>query len=223
MADKFRIYSTDITPTLTPDLSLILPYNDTGSDNVLFVIGELITGAGGATGEVLSVTGTATTGTLIIEKTNTIAFVDTEVLTGDIAGIANVDSASGGTSPSTNIVFDQDPHYGTYTPATSGIDRGSVIKTLGGVIIQDFGVKVVDEIITFTDTDALTQSIVDALKTAYEVIDGEWYFTDGYECWRVQFSRNPRGFDSWRNLLFSEHDFYTFSYAVNLLVLSKEI
>ena len=126
-------------------------------------------------------------------------------------------------APLTNIVFDQDPYYGTYTPAKSESDRGSVIKTLGGVVIQDFGVNVVDEVITFSDVEALSQSIVDALKAAYIIVDGEWYFTDGYSCWLVKFSRNPRGFDSWRNLIFSAHDFHTFSYAVNLLVLNKEI
>ena len=223
MADKFRIYSTDITPTLTPDTSWLLPYNDTGSDNVLFVVDEVITGAGGATGIVLAIDGDATSGTLTITKTNVTSFVDGEILTGSIAGIADVNSATGGSGPSTNIIFDQDPYYGTYTPATSNIDRGSVIKTLGGVIIQDFGVKVVDEVIAFSDVDVLTQSIIDALNAAYIVIDGEWYFTDGYGCWLVKFSRNPRGFDSWRSLIFATHDFHTFSYAVNLLVLSKEI
>lgn len=125
--------------------------------------------------------------------------------------------------PATNIIFDQDPHHGTYEQATSSEDRGSIIKTLGGAVIQDFGVKVVDEIIAFSDIDALTQPTITALIAAYAIVDEEWYFTDGYECWKVQFSRSPRGFDKFRNLLFSEHDFYTFSYSITLLVLSKEI
>lgn len=125
--------------------------------------------------------------------------------------------------PAINIIFDQDPFYGTYETATSTSDRGSIIKTLGGAIIQDFGVKVEDEIISFSDTDALLQATITDLKTAYAAVDTQWYFTDGYECWKVQFSRTPRGFESWRNLLFSEHDLHTFSYSVKLLVLSKEI
>jgi len=223
MPDKFRIYSTDGAPTLTPDDSWILPYDDTAADNVLFVVGETITGTNGATGSVLKVTGTATEGILVILKTNELLFVDDEVLTGNIAGIANVNSATGGSLPSTLIVFDQDPHYGTYEPASADSDRGSIIQTLGGAVIQDLGVNVADEVISFSDTDALTQTTVTALQSAYIIVDEEWYFTDGYECWKVRFSRNPRGYDSWRNLIFSEHAFYTFSYVIRLLVLSKEI
>ena len=223
MPDKFRIYSTDITPTLTPDTSWILPYDDTAADNVLFVVDETITGAGGATGTVLQITGTATEGIMIIALTNDTAFVDGEVLTGSISGLANVDSVTGGTAPGTNIVFDQDPHHGIYEQATSSEDRGSILKTLGGAVIQDFGVFVVDEIIAFSDMDALTQSTITELIAAYVTVDEQWYFTDGYNCWKVQFSRKPRGFDSWRNLIFSENDFHTFSYAVRLLVVSKEI
>lgn len=223
MPDKFRIFSTDITPTLTPDSSWILPYDDTAADNVLFVVGETITGAAGAEGTVLQVTGTAIEGTLIITLTNAISFVDDEVLTGSIAGIANVNSATGGTAPGTNIVLDQDPHHGTYEQATSSEDRGYVLKTLGGAIIQDFGVFEVDEVISFSDIDALTQPTITALLAAYVTVNGQWYFTDGYDCWKVQFSRKPKGFDFWRNLLFSEHDFHIFSYAIRLLVVSKEI
>jgi len=136
---------------------------------------------------------------------------------------ASLDPDNLGTPPTTNIVFDQDPHYGTYDQASAQSDRGSVIKTFGGVVIQDLGVVTADEIISFSDTDAILQATVTALQTAYAVVDGEWYFTDGYNCWKVKFSRNPRGFDAYRNLVFSEHDFHTFSYAVRLLVLSKEL
>ena len=149
MPDKFRIYSTEITPTLDPD---------------------------------------------------------------------NAEPA-----PITNIALDQDPHHGVYEQSTSSEDRGSVITTLGGVVIQDFGVNVKDEVISFSDEMALTQATITALNSAYEIIDGQWYFTDGYECWKVQFSRVPRGFESWRSLIFSENDFHTFSYSINLIVVSKEI
>jgi hypothetical protein len=76
-----------------------LPYNDALADNVIFVVGEVVTGAGGATGTVLGLaTGsTATAGTLYISRTNAIAFVDAEALTGDGTGAAEVNSATGGT------------------------------------------------------------------------------------------------------------------------------
>jgi hypothetical protein len=64
---------------------------DTASDNVLFVAGETVTGIGGAEGVVVSVTGTAASGTLALIKTNTTDFVDGELLSGDAAGVADAD------------------------------------------------------------------------------------------------------------------------------------
>jgi len=137
----------------------------------------------------------------------------------DIAPTLDPDSFT----PATNIVFDQDPHHGTYEPASAQSDRGSIIKTFGGTVVQDLGIAVTDEVIFFEDTDAIVQATVTALQTAYEVVDGEWYFTDGYECWKVKFSRNPRGFNYFRNLIFAQNGFMTFSYSCRLLVLSKEL
>lgn len=83
-----------------------LPY-DTGTGD--FVVGEVITGAGGATGVVLAVTGTITSGTLTIGKTNATAFIDDEAITGDIVGVAAVDSATGGTvGTGTPVILVQD-------------------------------------------------------------------------------------------------------------------
>jgi hypothetical protein len=223
MASKFRIFGIDIPATVTPETSWILPYNDTGADNVLFVVGEVITGAAGATGTILSVTGTATTGTLVVTLTNSISFIDGEVLTGSIAGIADVNSATGGTASSTLILFDQDPLFGTYDPISSNDDRGSVFKTLAGNVVQDFGTVVSDEVITFSDSEALSTSTIDKLVTAYATVDGQFYFTDGYNCWKVQFSRRPKGFRSLRNILWSYHGSHYFSYDINLMVISKDI
>lgn len=136
---------------------------------------------------------------------------------------ATIDPDSESTAPTTNIAFDQDPYFGTYNRSSSDSDRGSVIKTLGGVTIQDFGVNVADETISFSDEMAISSETVGKLQSAYEIVDEQWYFTDGYECWKVQFSRNPRGFSSFRSLIFSENDYNTFSYSINLLVVSKEI
>lgn len=78
----------------------LLDYKDTAADNVLFVAGETVTGAGGATGIVVSVTGTASSGTLALIKTNSTAFVDEETLTGDVAGSAEADGVGeAGTTP----------------------------------------------------------------------------------------------------------------------------
>lgn len=73
----------------------LLPY-DAGT--VIFAVGEVVTGAGGATGIVLAVTGDSTSGTLTIARTNTTSFVDDETLTGDGTGAATVNSATGGTA-----------------------------------------------------------------------------------------------------------------------------
>ncbi|CCK81196.1 hypothetical protein [Desulfobacula toluolica] len=139
----------------------------------------------------------------------------------DISATLNPDSSS--PVPATLIIFDQDPVFSEYNPAGSAQDRGSVIRTLGGVVIQDFGVSVQDGLISFSDTAALNQATVTALQSAYETIDGQWYFTDGYECWKVQFSRNPKGFRAWRNILYAYNNYTIFSYEINLIVISKEI
>ena len=136
---------------------------------------------------------------------------------------ATLDPDNANPQPATLIEFDQDPIHTSYIPVGSGQDRGSVIRTLAGAIIQDFGVNIKDERISFSDVSAITQSTVTALKSAYETVDGQWFFTDGYECWKVQFSRAPRGFKAWRNLLFSYNDFHIFSYDIQLIVITKEL
>ena len=73
----------------------LLPY-DAGT--VIFVEGEVVTGAGGATGIVLAITGDSTSGTLTIARTNTTAYVDDESITGDGSGSATVNSATGGSA-----------------------------------------------------------------------------------------------------------------------------
>jgi len=79
-----------------------LPY-DTGT--VIFVLGETVTGAGGATGVVvgLSSGATATAGTLYIARTNATDYVDDEAITGSGSGAAAVASATGGIAATTNV------------------------------------------------------------------------------------------------------------------------
>jgi len=139
----------------------------------------------------------------------------------DIAATVTPGTAS--PAPTTLIEFDQDPLFSEYDPDGAGQDRGTVIRTLGGTVIQDMGVEESDGVITFSDVDALSASTVSSLRSAYETVDGQFYFTDGYNCWKVQFSRNPRGLVTRRNLLFAYHSTNKFSYEITLLVVSEEI
>lgn len=101
-------------------ISWDLPYDDTAADNVIFVVGETVTGAAGGIGIVTKVTGDATSGVLQLSLTNAIAFVDDEILTGDGTGAAEVDSASGGAA-SVNlagILVQDDADTVTYVDGT---------------------------------------------------------------------------------------------------------
>jgi hypothetical protein len=126
-------------------------------------------------------------------------------------------------APTTLITFDQDPLFSSYDPDAGGQDRGTVIRTLGGVVIQDFGTVAGDGVITISDIDALSASTVSALKTAYDILDGQFYFTDGYGCYKVQFSRNPKGLKTFRNILVAINGVHLFSYEIRLLVVNREI
>jgi len=127
------------------------------------------------------------------------------------------------TTASQYVFFDRDPAFARWDPVGSRADRGSVHETLSGVIIQDYGVKVVDQVITFGDTDALKDTTVDILNSFYVQINTEWLFTDGYNVWKVQFSRNPKGFRYWRNLVWASRGVHLFSYEIRLLVKEKLI
>ena len=86
-----------------------LPYDNAIDDNVIFVIGETCTGAGGGIGVVTKITGDADSGVLTLALTNAIAFIDDEILTGDGSGNADVNSSTGGSiSTSTPGIFVQD-------------------------------------------------------------------------------------------------------------------
>lgn len=134
----------------------------------------------------------------------------------------NTDPASADPAPETLVVLDQAPIFGEYDFHSGETGRGSVTKTLGGQVIQDFGVFEEDQRISFSETDALSSAMVAALKTLHETVDGEYYFTDGYNVWKVRFAR-PGGFRYWRNLLWAQHGTDIFSYEINLIVISQEI
>lgn len=99
--------------------------------------------------------------------------------------------------------------------------RGSVHRTLGGIVVQDFGVQDCDRRIRVSGIDALTPATVAQLDAAYREKDTVWNFTDGYDTFQVQFSRRPPGFRYWRCLKFSEVGVPYFSYELLFIVLSE--
>lgn len=136
---------------------------------------------------------------------------------------ASIDPDSLDPAPTTLIEFGEDPDASNYNPVSEASDRGTVFATLGGNTFQDFGVVESDGVIIFSDTASLSQTVVTALKTAYETVDGEFYFTDGYNCWKVRFSRNPKGLKCWRDIFYAAKGKTYFSYSIQLLVVSEEI
>jgi hypothetical protein len=67
---------------------------DYDGGTVIFVEGETVTGAGGATGVVEHIVGDATSGTLYLTTRNSTAYVNNEALTGSGSGAATADGAS---------------------------------------------------------------------------------------------------------------------------------
>jgi len=120
------------------------------------------------------------------------------------------------------VRLDKDPiGTGSYDPHAGSTCRGSVIATLGGVVVQDFGPQIQDQRITFSDEAALTENTLDYLIELYELSSTELYFTDGYDCWLVQFAR-PNGFVYRRNLITSFYEVARFDYEITLVVKEHE-
>ena len=132
------------------------------------------------------------------------------------------DPANAAPAPAILVVLDQPPIFGQYDEKAGSVGRGCVIPTLGGNVIQDFGVLEGDGRIRIAESDALSASTVSSLQTLFETVDGEYYFTDGYSVWKIRFAR-PNGFKAWRNLFWAHHGTNIFSYEINLIVVSKEV
>jgi hypothetical protein len=96
-----------------------------------------------------------------------------------------------------------------------------VISTLGGNVIQDFGPQIMDQRIVFSDEGALSEDTILSLIALYELPSQELYFTDGYDCWTVQFAR-PDGLTYRRNLIPAQYGIDKFDYSVNLVVKDHE-
>jgi len=137
---------------------------------------------------------------------------------------ATVTPATASPAPATLVVLDQPAILGdaSFDEMSGEIGRGSVIQTLGGNVIQDFGVVASDGHIVFSDTDALSASIVAAIKVIYETVDGQYYFTDGFSVWLVRFAR-PNGFVYRKNLFWAQHGTVIYSYSIDLIIISKAI
>lgn len=123
-------------------------------------------------------------------------------------------------APATLITFDQAPLFGTYEPEAGTMGRGAQIQTLGGVVVQDFGVCLQDQRIKIAEDNALSQATVDALRSASATAGGEYFFTDGYEVWKVAFLR-PGGFRAWRNMLYAANGVTVYSYEISLIILEE--
>ena len=123
-------------------------------------------------------------------------------------------------APASIAVFGTDPVIpgrSTYESQASAVKRGSVFKTLGGVQFQDFGTVVGDDTIKIADTDALVDAVVTAIRTMYNTVNTEWYFTDGSAVWKVRFAFN-NGFRAWRNELAARSFWAVYSYEINLII-----
>lgn len=127
-------------------------------------------------------------------------------------------------APTTLIKFDRDPIYGDgeYNPEAGSYGRASITPTFGGAVIQEFTAVDDDIIIEMSDVAALSGATVSALTTAYNAVETEYYFTDGYNCWKFRFAK-PEGFKKVRNLSFAHHSISLFSYSLKLWVTEKAI
>lgn len=136
---------------------------------------------------------------------------------------ASIAPASLSPAPATLIDLGEDPIFGDYDPNAGIKGRGCRIQTLGGAVDQDFGVNVKDGKITLSVQDSpLAASVITALENACATVDGEYYFSDSVNCWKVRFAR-PDGFRAWRNLFWKANGQDVFSYELALNVVSKDI
>ncbi len=139
----------------------------------------------------------------------------------EIAATANVAAAS--PQPVQLVLFDQDPLVtGEYDVHTASDKRGTIIPTLSGNFRQDFGYFAQDQVIKFSDKDCLSAANVATLDTMYRSTSGEYYFTDGFDVWKVCFAL-PDGFKKWRNMLLAQSSIEKYSYDITLSVISGEV
>jgi hypothetical protein len=94
-----------------------------------------------------------------------------------------------------------DPMEGEYDPQFEWDGRGADVATLGGRVVQDYGLVEKDRKIRIAGRD-LSAALKSAIESKFTTIDGQWNFTARKsagapaDVWRVQFRRVPRGFTS---------------------------
>jgi hypothetical protein len=94
-----------------------------------------------------------------------------------------------------------DPIEGEYDPEFEWNGRGSDVATLGGRVIQDYGLNELDRKIRVSGRD-LNDTLRAELEMKYVEPNTEWYFTArkaegvGADVWKVRFRRVPRGFSA---------------------------
>ena len=183
---------------------------DTGT--VIFVVGEVVTGAAGATGIVLSVTGTSTAGTLVIAKTNATLFVTAEAITGSGTGAAVVTTATPTLSTTPTVLVQDSADTVTYVSGTdyyidttlSDDDIGR-IKFMGSTIVDGAEIHVTygHAALTYTNIAAFANTeIIGRLRFVSDDAAGN---QQELECWSV--SLTPSGDtamigDSWAEIAF---------------------
>lgn len=124
------------------------------------------------------------------------------------------DPANANPAPATLVVLKRDPIVGQYNPEAGNSHRGSVIPTLGSAIIQEFTSDISDQRIQMKDKDALSEANITTLKTVSA--SGEWYFTDGYDVWKVRFAK-PKGFVHSRNIIIAHSGQTIYNYEIELV------
>ena len=139
----------------------------------------------------------------------------------DITATATPDDAE--PAPATLIVWDHDPIHSGGPQLTPPARRGSVIRTGGGVVYQDFGAVEGDGTLTISgNTDEgewLGQDTVTALRTTYAATDTEYFFTDGLSAWRVRW----QAMNVWRHQFWAEHGHDNYSYEFTFVIVKTEI
>lgn len=118
------------------------------------------------------------------------------------------------------IYLDRDPSFGTesYSRATL---RGSVIPTLGGNQVQHMAAVVSDGRLKIEDAGvAGSFATVQALATALNTPGAEFFFTDGFNVWRV--TGAPGGACTWDKLrAWQIRGAEVYDYALSLIVLEE--
>jgi len=130
------------------------------------------------------------------------------------------DPANADPAPDTLVVLEDLPtdDGDSYDLHGGEVGRGTVFQTLGGAVVQDFGVFLEDLHLSFSKEKApVSAATISQLKAIHEIIDGEYYFTDGYDVWLVRFLR-PGGFRYRRNLYWAYQGQSAYSYEIELIV-----